>query len=348
MKNIIVITTGGTIGSILSSDYVGVDISERRIAKEIHLAKSTLGCSVNILSPINKHSEDILPADWIKILKSIKEANDGHSSGVVVTHGTDTMAYSVSAALAFNNLWSKKICFNASYHAPDHPSSDTALSLLASLEFANSVYPASGVYVVFRTNKYNNEAQIIHGASLKPMYYDDLSFKSAYYDKVATFNPKHGISNEISLSTVECPCLDSVNLPEIESVMEACSQVGMIKLYPGIDKKFLTSVAKGRRILIIETYHSGTGPADDSNPDLLEFIREANQNIKILMGTFPKRNIDMPYKSTLKLISAGAHIYCDLQPHFLYTFSLLGISLGIPCDKLIEKLKPFEISSSAV
>lgn len=63
------------------------------------------------------------------------------------------------------------------------------------------------------------------------------------------------------------------------------------------------------------------------------------------METFPNRYIECPYKSTEKVIGAGAHVYYDFQVHFLYTFSLLGLSVGMSPADIIAKLSNFDISS---
>jgi len=276
-------------------------------------------------------------------LYAIKDANDDkESTGIVITHGTDTLAYSVSAALAFRNQWNKKVCFTGSYYAPNHPLSDTSISLLSSLEFASSPHPVSGVFVAFRSNQFNSEAKIIHGANLKPMGFDDLFFESAYDENVSTFNPKHGLSDDISLTTVNTPCLDAEQLPEIKDIQMASPKVGLITLYPGIDREMLDAAAKGRDILIIQAYHCGTGPSNIDS-DLLDFIRDISLDTKVLIGTFPKKYIDVPYESSLKLKIAGAHIYADLQTHFLYVFSILALSLSIPSSEIVTKLNEHEI-----
>lgn len=342
-KKIIVITTGGTIGSILQTDSVSVDITEKRISHEIDRAKNRLGYTVEVMSPINKNSEALYPADWGKILTCINEANNSDADGIVITHGTDTMAYSVAAAISYNEHWNKKICFTGAYYSPDHPSSDTSLSLLAALEFAASQHPANGIYIAFRSNIYNSEARIIHGADVKPMVFDDQFFESAYGDVVSTFSPKEGMSEEISLNSNKSPSLGSSLIPAEKDIVNAQHEIACISLYPGIDKQFLESSAKGRKVLVIQMYHSGTGPADCDNSDLVEFIRSTSKDTIILMGTFPKKYINVPYDSTKEIKKAGAFIYSDLQQHFLYVFALLALSTGISPRDITNKLARWEI-----
>ncbi len=348
MRKISVITTGGTIGSYLAKDLVWLDSAELQISNEINKVKEKLGCEIVTDSALNKHSEDIFPSDWAKILSSIKAANDSDSDGVIVTHGTDSLSFTVAAALCFRNMWTKKICFTGAYYAPNHPNSDAQLNLAASLEFvlnSNSSYK-NGVFVAFRADGENKQARIIRGESLKPMNYDDEYFKSAYNEKVADYllgNDASGTSIVFSENVCESknPCLDSDKLPQADSIKLACSKVAMITLYPGIDKKFLAAAIAGREILIIQAYHCGTGPVFDS--DLLSFIQESSSSVKILFGTFPQKYLKVPYESTEKLKNAGTFIYADVQAYFLYVFAVLGLSVGLTPDKLIDKLSPYQI-----
>lgn len=342
-KKIIVITTGGTIGSILHSDSISVDVTEKRILDEIERAKKRLGYSIEVISPLNKNSEAFNPIDWKKILDCLDEANQSDADGIVVTHGTDTMAYSVAAAISYNDKWHKKICFTGSYYSPDHPSSDTSLSLLSSLEFAASNYPANGIYVAFRSNRYNSEAKIVHGAALKPMVFDDEYFEAAYDDVVSTFSLKKGVSEEIPLNSFKSPCLGVPEIPSKEQINIARNCIACISLYPGIDKSLLENLCSGRRILVIQMYHSGTGPAGSDYMELVDFIKSKNENTMVLMGTFPKKYIDLPYDSTREIIEAGAHVYADLQQHFIYVFSLLALSVGLSNSDILQKLSRWDV-----
>ena len=339
MKKIAVITTGGTIGSVLQQGAVSVDTSGQRIISEITSVQDKQGRAISITSPLNKNSEDFSPVDWCKLLHSLQKADHSNAIGTVITHGTDTLAYSVAAALVYRNIWKKKICFTGSYYALDHATSDASLNLITALEFISQPKPENGVFVVFRMDKSNHQVAIIDGASLCPMSFDEQSFRVAYHDSMAIFNPA---VQTIHLKEYHTPCLGVQNLPVSDNVETMQSRVACVALYPGIDRQILECSIINRDILIIQLYHSGTG-ATNKMGDLLEFIENNCAMTKICMATFPRQHIDIPYASTKKLKSSGAHIYFDLQVHFLYVFSVLGLSVGLTPDTIIEKLVEFEI-----
>jgi len=331
-KKIMVITTGGTIGSILKSDHVAVEASASKIAAEIEAVKQKLGFEVEVVSPINKNSEVLSPADWIVVLNSIEDGCNSDCDGIVVTHGTDTMAYTVAAAVAFRRLWNKKVCFTGAFLSPDHPRSDTALSLSAALEFAASPQPGQGVYVAFRSDADNREAKILNGIDIKPMGFDDAVFHSLYDAVVSRYCPTAGLSDD-ALSGPECvpaqsPALDQTELPSEVAVAAAQKKIAYLHVYPGIDKALLQAVSAGKDVVVLQLYHSGTGPFGDEYSDVIDHITACCDDTLFLLGSFPAKHITTPYGSTHALMASGGALYRDLQSHFLYVFALLALSSG--------------------
>lgn len=337
MNNIKVITTGGTIGSAFNSDSVSVESTQEKLSSEILLAKNTLGLTVTVDSPLNKNSEDMQPSDWLSIVHSIDAANDDPAcKGIVVTHGSDTMAYSVAAAEILSQQ-EKPVCFTGSYYPPEHPDSDAYINLLASLTLASCESISKGIFAAFRSNIENSEVAIIHGQHLKPMNFDDLFLSSAFNKIAGSYSIGKGLS-ELALDTIDAPRLSGQ--VSAEKVQLASSKVAMIVLHPGMDKVLLQAAAQGREVLVIQAYHCGTGP---SSADLVQFIKEASPSTKILMGTFPRRYIKTPYKSTLVLKAAGAYIYSEIQSHYLYVFAILALGLSMTSLDIVEKLSPYEV-----
>lgn len=96
MKNILLITTGGTISSIVSKEGL-VPSNSQEILKEFGL--HNLDINLSVLDLMCKDSTNISPKDWVIIAKAIYN-NLKKYDGIVVTHGTDTMAYTTSMCLA--------------------------------------------------------------------------------------------------------------------------------------------------------------------------------------------------------------------------------------------------------
>lgn len=92
MKKILMLTTGGTISSV-DSDNGLIPSNETLIA---HLGlKQNLDFDLTIKSILLLDSSNIQPEEWNLIATSIYE-NINNYDGIVITHGTDTMAYTTS------------------------------------------------------------------------------------------------------------------------------------------------------------------------------------------------------------------------------------------------------------
>src|SRR3989338_5488508 len=84
---------------------------------------------VDIVEVVNKDSSDMTPADWTKTAISIYERYNDYD-GFVVTHGTDTMAYTGSAlSYAFGNKLNKPIVLTGSQAEPDAIGTDAKFNL---------------------------------------------------------------------------------------------------------------------------------------------------------------------------------------------------------------------------
>lgn len=96
LNRICVIFTGGTIGS--DSDGKNVSLSGASKKMLIEMYRKTAGDDVrfDVLSPINILSENMQKSDLKKLYDCIKGVNYSDYDGVIVTHGTDTLCFTVN------------------------------------------------------------------------------------------------------------------------------------------------------------------------------------------------------------------------------------------------------------
>jgi len=342
LKKIAIITTGGTIGSCINGDTVTLNTSsDNNLFSSDFIEKY----NIDIINAITISSEDTVPSDWIDILHAIKAANENPEyKGIVLTHGTDTMAYTLSVLSSYNNMLKKPLCVTGSFYAPNHPKSDAYINLEASLHLVSKDNIIPSTYVAFRSILSNRSVKIAHGHSLIPMSFNDRSFNYTYHSFLGTYskdNKKLNFNEDVNIKNNNIPLIESNKIPCIENIKESQKKIAIVKLYPGIDLLTLNAIAKSKDIMIIKPYHSGTGQSFDKGC-LIEFLK-TNLETKVFIGNFPSKYIQSPYESTIKLINAGASVYCDLQTHQLYSFSLLSLALGRSLNSLCESLEKWEL-----
>ncbi|UKI49599.1 MAG: asparaginase domain-containing protein [Clostridium sp.] len=143
MKNILLITTGGTISSIVSKEGL-VPSNSQEILKEFGL--HNLDINLSVLDLMCKDSTNISPKDWVIIAKAIYN-NLKKYDGIVVTHGTDTMAYTTSMLSYMLQNPSIPVVFTGSQLPISHPLTDGINNLHYAFAMASSGIP--GIYMAF-------------------------------------------------------------------------------------------------------------------------------------------------------------------------------------------------------
>ena len=92
-KNILLLTTGGTIASLPGGE--GLE-PQRSDVMERELNQLRTYYDITVRDVMCLDSSNIRPEEWQRIAREIFENREG-SDGIVVSHGTDTMAYTASA-----------------------------------------------------------------------------------------------------------------------------------------------------------------------------------------------------------------------------------------------------------
>ena len=122
MKKLLLITTGGTISSIESSNGL-VPSNQNNVISNILNDETT---ELNILPIMTLDSSNIQPEEW-KIIANTIFDNLKAYDGIIVTHGTDTMAYTSSMISFMVQNPNIPIVFTGSQLPLSHPLTDATL-----------------------------------------------------------------------------------------------------------------------------------------------------------------------------------------------------------------------------
>ena len=104
MKRILLIGTGGTIASEMTEDGLAPKLGSNQLLNYIPRVSEI--CDVDCFQLMSVDSTNMTPAGWLDIARCIESYYDAYD-GFVVSHGTDTMAYT-AAALSYLVRRSKK------------------------------------------------------------------------------------------------------------------------------------------------------------------------------------------------------------------------------------------------
>lgn len=254
--NILLIYTGGTIGMV--KDYEsGVlkafDFNE--LIKHIPEIEQ-LDCDLKGISfetPID--SSNMNPRYWVEIARIIEE-NYKAFDGFVVLHGSDTMSYSASALSFMLEGLNKPVIFTGSQLPIGDLRTDAKENLITSIQIASllendvSVIKEVCLYFEYKLYRANRTTKI----------------SAEHFEAFTSPNYPPLVESGVHLKVYD-QNLYKENNPKAKLVVqkEMDEQVGILKLFPGLNNSYLSAVLKadGLKVLVLETYGAGNAPIDD-------------------------------------------------------------------------------------
>ncbi|MCK9631281.1 MAG: Glu-tRNA(Gln) amidotransferase subunit GatD [Methanoregula sp.] len=167
LPNLSIVSTGGTIASRI--DYRTGSVTSQFNASDILVAIPELAEIANYRTiPLATIlSENMTPAIWQELARAIHEEIKGGAKGIIVTHGTDTMAYS-AAAISFMIDTPVPIVFVGSQRSADRPSSDNAMNAVCAAAAATS--DLGEVAVVMHASTNDDHCTIHRGTRVRKMH----------------------------------------------------------------------------------------------------------------------------------------------------------------------------------
>lgn len=322
---------------------MAVDPAGDIVRREVMALCEAHGFDVTVAAAFNKNSEDLTPEDWAVLVAAVQKMLDDGITRIVVTHGTDTLAYSAAAlGLVFQDAVAR-ICLTGSFHALEAENSDGPLNLLAAFQSVADDALPTGVRVAFRRDSANDIAHIFAAYDLKPMAFDGVAFEGIAGRTLAIYKAGEGLTVTSPVTQLKLASVPSEALtPEVLAV--AARQVFYVDHYPGLSFDRIDHTRLS--LLLVGLYHSGTGNALSGQGSLLSFMEHVEPRPEVLAATFPSTAIDVPYESTTTLIKAGVNVIKDVPPHVIYVFAVLQLACGTSPSEVVTLLKPWLMSAS--
>ncbi len=308
-KNISIISTGGTVASII--DYKTGAVHPAFTADDLLRANPELMEQANIKGKaiLNILSENMKPEYWIKTARNIVDEVNNGADGVIVAHGTDTMHYT-SAALSFMLNTPVPIILTGAQRSSDRPSSDAFLNLMASVKAAKS--DIAEVLVCMHSSMNDTYTYLHRGTKVRKMH-------TSRRDTFRSINtqPLAKIENdnlEILDKTIDYS-RRSQNEIKIYDTLE--EDVALIKSYPGISGNIIDYyVDKGFKGLVLE----GTGLGHCPEELIPSLQRAKDDEIPVIMTSqclYGRVNMNV-YSTGRKLLDSGVFSALDMLPETAY------------------------------
>lgn len=252
------ITTGGTIASIPSNNGLIPKISGKDIISLMPELKNI--CTIDTLELLNIDSSNISKKHYILMLDTLEKNYDNYD-GFVITHGTDTMAYSSSMlACAIDNL-SKPVVFTGSQLPLKAKATDAYRNLYdAFLAASDNVY---GVFLAFN-------GDIHYGDSVKKVYSENFTGFLSINNKTAGKSDNNKIIWNKLYKNHNIKPVFNKNISE---------KVFVLKMIPSLKPEIIdVLINMGYKGIIIEGYGAGGVPTADCENNFIPALQKAIEN----------------------------------------------------------------------
>ncbi len=301
MKKILFIATGGTIASVKSDHGLVPKLSSKYILECIPKAKEI--CSIDTVQLMNIDSTNINPSHWLLMAKVIEEKYDIYD-GFVITHGTDTMAYS-AAALSYLIQFSKKpVVITGSQKSIASDNTDAKRNLKDALVYASSD-GSHGVSIVF-------DGKVILGTrSRKERTKSFNAFSSVDYPEIAIIRDNKIIRY---LTNIEYR-----QRPVFYHKME--NRVLLLSIIPGMEADILIKIMDDYEALILQSFGVGGLPNGGDGALAVAVEKWIENGKKVIMST------QVPYEgSDMELYQVGfqlKHKYGIIEAYNMSTEAIV-------------------------
>lgn len=314
MKHILMVLTGGTIGSTVNAGTIDTTSTTQSTLLHLFQQQDTHPEDLHFhcIEPIQILSENLAPCVWQTLIAAIEAQPLDHYDGIIITHGTDTLAYTACAlSFYFHALKIPMLLVSSDYPLDDKRANGLS-NFMCAVEFIRQQQPA-GVFVPYRNQQHT--LQIHQGTRLTCSLQLSSDFFSVRNTAFMAF--------EEGKFTLQNPILNTAH-HTIPLKAEFSARILMIKPYPALDYSHFN--LHGVDAVLHDLYHSGTACATEQwgeQHSLVQFIKHCTaHHISVYLA--PAIHSEDAYQSTRILIEHGAIMLWNMSIEAAYIKLLLA------------------------
>lgn len=308
MKKILLVFTGGTIGSRVTAGEIQVHQEGVYQLLDAYEKKHPGGIKTDILEPYLILSEDCSPVYWTDLIQALNRVDFSAYDGVIVTHGSDTLPYT-AALLGYCFSWIPvPMLLVSSNYAPEEPESNALANFEAAMDFIWEDQYA-GVFVIYK----NKEEPLVFLPTR-------LEEADAYKDRftVYGYSPLGSMvkghfcyENRKENPPLEAFLKEKERERPLWTMVELMFENRVLKVqpYPGLDYETLC-LKEDTAAVFHGAYHSGTVCTKGTGYDVRVFIKQCEKRgIPFFFG--PVKKSEKQYATVYETLEAGAHPVYD-------------------------------------
>lgn len=340
MKKILVVLTGGTIGSRVEGNII--DIGSRSPYRLISMYEELYGKEIEfeVINPVSLLSENMTPDILCLLLNELHKVDYRKYSGVIITHGSDTLSYTAAfAGLLFYHV-PVPVVFVASNYPLLQPGSNGLANFACGVDFIKGK-PVCGVFVIYQDDQGKNQVYLATRLQEADPYVDQ--FRDVTGQAFGRMEDGKFIRNE---GTGQ-PSLEEINAntgrKRIWKVPENFEKkILVIRPYPGLDYQMFDLSQKPAAVLHY-LYHSGTACTEGDRHNMLLFAEKCRE-LSIDFYTASHKQVEgKQYATGNRLLKAGVTPLLNISLEAAYAKLMLFYNQQeVPEKELLSQNLYFE------
>lgn len=313
-KKILLLTTGGTIASVPGGEGL---VPHRSGVMERELEQLRTYYSITVQDVMCLDSSNIRPEEWQLIAKTVFEQRQGYD-GIVISHGTDTMAYTASAVTFMLPDIDLPVVFTGSQLPLTDMLSDGPDNLRTAFAMAASGCP--GVFLAF-------DRKVMLGCRA-------VKVRASGFSAFESVNARYAaqVSNQGLV-------IDPQVLPKFQGQSRLCPDISrevfLLKLTPGLNPAvFDMLAAMGYKGIVIEAF--GLGGMNVLHRGLRGIRRCVEDGVSIVVTTqclYDSANLEV-YQVGNKLLELGVIQGRDMTSEAAMTKLMWAIGQGMDPNQI--------------
>lgn len=325
MDRILLILTGGTICSYENADgkrTTDAESAKYKIISEFRKSSSPFsGVEFDTVMPLDTLSENMTFQKWDILLDELRKVESDKYNGIIILHGTDTLAYTASLLSLVMSEKNLPVCLVSSHSPVDCEGTNANVNFRTSVELImNGLKP--NVYAVYENS--DGKTWLHYGSHLLQCG----NYSNDFYSK-----------DMITVDDTQAVCAESQAFETdknlLRRIKELNSKVLLVNPYVGLDYNSIN--LSGISAVVHTTYHSQTVCVDSDNNSFAEFAKRCKKEGVSLILT-PCDEKSYSYVSTASALENGVIPVSGMTDETVYVKTVVGCSLGYNRNELAEFL----------
>ena len=257
-KHICVLATGGTIASRPTPNGLMPALSGEDILAMVPDLRAR--CDIDCVQLLQLDSTNLQPEHWIRMARAVAERRTQYDA-FVITHGTDTMAYSAAALHYMLENIDRPVVLTGSQLPAGVPGTDAEQNLLTA--FHAALGGRAGVYIAFG-------GRVMFGNDARKLCTMQLT---------AFGNINRPLAGRFAGGRLTWLAGPSAPAGAFRLHDQLDTRVGVLKIVPGLPPRMLEAfVDAGFRAVILEGYGLGGIPDQESPMNFLPAFQYAKDH----------------------------------------------------------------------